>query len=137
MPLLSTADQDTLRARFAQALERDVRLVLFVEPPTGLYVPGRQESQTGRTAQQLMEEVAALSAKLRLEVHHLRSERDLAQSYAGERSPALILLPAQNGGSASAAGAGDAGQSEAHAGDQTGSPASQDASKTEPQPAAP
>jgi hypothetical protein len=99
MPFLSTVDQDKLRARFEQELQNDVRIVLFAEPPTGLYIPGRQESQTGRAATQLLEEVAALSPKLRLEVHHPRVDRDLAQAYGVERSPAIVLLPADEGGS--------------------------------------
>src|SRR5436190_19295980 len=130
MPLISPADQDKLRDRFAQALERDVRLVLFVEPPTGLYLPGRQESQTGRTAQQLMEEVAALSPKLHLEMHNLRSEPEVAQAYGVERSPALILLPADANGSADGTGADDARQTGADTGAQI---KDQSVSATEPQ----
>ena len=134
MPLISPTDQDKLRDRFAQALERDVRLVLFAEPPSGLFIPGRQESQTGRTAQQLMEEVAALSPKLHLEVHNPRSEPEVAQAYGVERSPALILLPADSNGSAPEDGAADASQTGADAGSR---PSSQAASGAEPQPAAP
>src|SRR6266540_5121288 len=80
MSFLSTTDQDKLRARFEQELERDVRIVLFAEPPTGLYIPGQVQSQTGRVATQLMEEVAGLSPKLRLEVHNPRIERESAQA---------------------------------------------------------
>jgi hypothetical protein len=127
MPLISPTDQDKLRDRFAQALERDVRLVLFAEPPSGLFIPGRQESQTGRTAQQLMEEVAALSPKLHLEVHNLRGDPEVAQAFGVERSPALILLPADASGSASEAGADEARQTGSHA---DGQPGAQDASAT-------
>ena len=95
MPFLSTTDQDKLRTRFEQELERDVRIVLFAEPPTGLYIPGQVQSQTGRVATQLMEEVAGLSPKLRLEVHNPRIERESAQAYGVERSPAIVLLPAE------------------------------------------
>jgi hypothetical protein len=109
MPFLSTADQDTLRARFEQELRSDVRIVLFAEPPTGLYIPGQEQSQTGRVATQLLEEVAALSPKLRLEVHNPRIERELAQTYGVERSPAIVLLPADDGLNPSGDGAKDAG----------------------------
>src|ERR687891_2008335 len=94
MPYLSAPDQERLRTRFDEELERDVRLILFAEPPTGLYIPGREQSQTGKAATQLLEELAALSPKLRLEVHNPRIDRELAQTYGVERSPAIVLLPA-------------------------------------------
>jgi alkyl hydroperoxide reductase subunit AhpF len=56
-----------------------------------LYIPGREESQTGRQAQALMQELTELSDKLTLEVHNARAEPDLAQAYGVERNPALIL----------------------------------------------
>ena len=93
MRFMSVDDQEKLRARFERDLEGEVRLVLFVQPPTGLYIPGREEPQTGRETQQLLEEVAALSPKLHLEVHNPRTELDLARQYGVERTPALILLP--------------------------------------------
>jgi hypothetical protein len=109
MAFLSTADQDTLRIRFEQELRTDVRIVLFAEPPTGLYIPGQEQSQTGRVATQLLEEVAALSPKLRLDVHNPRIERELAQTYGVERSPAIVLLPSDDGVNPAGDGAADAG----------------------------
>ena len=94
MAFIGAADQEKLRARFERDLQDDVRLVLFVQPPSGLFVPGREEPQTGRETQQLLEELAALSPKLRLEVHNASLEPDLAAQYEIERSPALVLLPA-------------------------------------------
>jgi hypothetical protein len=133
MPFLSTVDQDKLRARFEQELQNEVRIVLFAEPPTGLYIPGRQESQTGRAATQLLEEVAALSPKLRLEVHHPRVDRDLAQAYGVERSPAIVLLPADEGGSL-AGGVHDGDRPQETGG---GSPAADQPSETSPASPAP
>jgi hypothetical protein len=111
MPFLSPTDQEKLRTRFEEELDRDVRLILFAEPPTGLYVPGREQSQTGKAATQLLEEVAALSPRLHLEVHNPRIDRELAESYGVERSPAILLLPADGtdtpaapGGESQAAG---------------------------------
>src|SRR5438094_10312034 len=95
MAYLTAPDRDKLEARFAQELVGDVRMVLFAEPPSGLFIPGRQESETGRVAVQLLEELAALSPKLRLEVHNPRFDRELAQTCGVELSPACVLLPAE------------------------------------------
>jgi hypothetical protein len=93
MRYIGPADQETIRTRFERDLQGDVRLVLFAHPPSGLYLPGRDEPPTGRQAQALMEELAALSEKLRLEVHNPRLELELAKQYGVERSPALVLEP--------------------------------------------
>ena len=93
MVFIGAADQDKLRARFEQELQDDVRLVLFIQPPSGLYVPGREEPQSGRETQQLLAELAALSPRLHLDVHNPRLEPDLAAQFGIERSPALVLLP--------------------------------------------
>ena len=84
-------DQEKIKNRFEQELVGNVKLVLFVQPPTGLYVPGREESQTGRQAQALMQELTELSDKITLEVHNPRTEPEAAQAYGVERNPALIL----------------------------------------------
>jgi alkyl hydroperoxide reductase subunit AhpF len=91
MRYIGTGDQEKIRARFENELVHEVRLVLFVQPPTGLFIPGREEPQTGRQAQALMEELAELSDKLTLEVHNPRLEPELAQQYGVERSPALVM----------------------------------------------
>ena len=91
MRYIGVADQEKIRTRFENELEGDVRLALFVQPPTGLFIPGREEPQTGRQAQALMEELAELSDKLSLEVHNPQLEPELAQEYSVERSPALVI----------------------------------------------
>ena len=93
MTFIRPTDRERLQARFEQELEGEVRLVLFVQPPTGLYIPGREEPQTGRQTEQLLREVAALSPRIRLEVHNPRLAPELAQRYQIERTPALIVLP--------------------------------------------
>jgi hypothetical protein len=88
----------------------DVRLMLFVQPPSGLYIPGREEPQTGRQTQQLLEEVASLSPKLHLEVHNPRLEPEFAERHAVARTPALILtaFPAPAGEDGTAGDEADA-----------------------------
>lgn len=116
MAFLRTEDQEKLRARFERDLVDDVRLVLFAQPPSGLFVPGRAESQTGRETQRLLEELAALSSRLHLEVHHPRADAELAARYNIDPSqhPAIVLLPggpeaAQDGDTGTPAADGGAG----------------------------
>ena len=88
---IGPSDQEKIRDRFAREMVGSVRLVLFVQPPTGLYIPGRDESQTGRQAQALMAELCELSDKLTLAVHNPTLEPDVAQAYGIARNPALVL----------------------------------------------
>jgi alkyl hydroperoxide reductase subunit AhpF len=102
MRFLRPDDEEQVRSRLAQELEGEVDLLLFVQPPTGLYIPGREEPQTGRETQRLLEEVAALSPRLHLSVHNPRTERALAERYHVERTPALILRGRPRGGDGAA-----------------------------------
>jgi hypothetical protein len=102
MSIISPAERERLRAILERDLTADVQLLLFVQPPSGLYVPGREEPQTGRQARLLLEELAALSPRLHLEVHNPRNEPDLARAHGVERSPALLIRPWEGEG----AGAG-------------------------------
>jgi alkyl hydroperoxide reductase subunit AhpF len=91
--LIGPAERERLRTILERDLSGDVHLLLFVQPPSGLYIPGREEPQTGRQARQLMEELVALSPKLHLDVYDPRSEPDLAREHGVERTPALLIRP--------------------------------------------
>src|SRR5215210_3551720 len=112
MRYIGPADQERIRSRFAQELEGDVRLVVFVQPPTGLFIPGREEPQTGRQTQALMEELAELSDRLHVEVHNPRLEPEVAAAYGVERSPAIVIEPgaAREVADGAAGAAGAAGE---------------------------
>ena len=91
--LIGPAERERLRTILERDLSGDVHLLLFVQPPSGLYVPGREEPQTGRQARQLMEELVALSPQLHLDVYNPRGEPDLAREHGVERTPALLIRP--------------------------------------------
>ncbi|HEX2514289.1 MAG TPA: hypothetical protein VH257_06250, partial [Chloroflexota bacterium] len=91
--LIGPAERERLRTILERDLGGEVHLLLFVQPPSGLYVPGREEPQTGRQARQLMEELVALSPKLHLDVYDPRAEPDLAREHGVERTPALLIRP--------------------------------------------
>jgi alkyl hydroperoxide reductase subunit AhpF len=76
---------------FEENLVDPVRMVYFTIPTSPLVVPGRESCETCDDVQQLVEEVAGISDKLSVEVHHFERERELAQKYGVTRVPALVL----------------------------------------------
>jgi hypothetical protein len=87
MAFLRDADAGYLRDEFAQALTRPVRIRLFTEPVSPLYVPGRAVCETCPGTQALLEEVAALSEQIYLEVIDVAAFPDAA------REAGVTLLP--------------------------------------------
>lgn len=106
---IRATDEEHLRTRFEQDMVGDVRLLLFIVPPTGLFIPGREEPQTARETKQLMEELVALSPKLRLEVFNPRADAEMAERFGITRTPALVLLPDDQAALGEAAGGSDDG----------------------------
>lgn len=90
MPFLEERDRREIQRLFEQ-FDRDVNLVFFTKRQSPLYVPGVEECETCEDAQMLLEEVAALSEKLHLEVHDLAGDSALAKEYGIGRIPALII----------------------------------------------
>jgi alkyl hydroperoxide reductase subunit AhpF len=97
MPLIGEQDRATIAEMF-QELTNPVRMVLFTIPTSALYVPGRATCETCDQVQQLTEELADISDKVTLEVHHFENERDVARQYGITQVPALVLeRPVEDG----------------------------------------
>jgi thiol-disulfide isomerase/thioredoxin len=130
MSIIGPAERERLRTILDRDLVADVRLLLFVQPPSGLFVPGREEPQTGRQTRLLLEELAGLSPRLHLEVHNPRGEPELARRYGVERSPALLIRPWPDGadgadgpdGADGADGAGDGDGAKGEEGEEAAAP---------------
>ncbi|MBI4202390.1 MAG: thioredoxin family protein [Chloroflexi bacterium] len=97
MPFIADKDKSTLRDRLKHNLKQDVKLRLFTQRTFGLTIPGR-ECPTCEDAYKLMQELAELSPKLKLEVVNFYSNRQATQDAGVERIPALVLSsgPASN-----------------------------------------
>lgn len=89
MSILSQKDQDYLRETFQKELVREVTVVLFSQF-SKLTVPGR-ECQYCPETNQLMQEVAALTDKIKLETYDLYQDEAKAQEYGVDHVPAIIL----------------------------------------------
>ena len=84
-----SAENQTEIERLFEDLEGDVQLIYFTRE-SALFIPG-QECETCKDTRILLEEVAALSDKIKLEVHDFVTEKELAVTHGIERIPALVM----------------------------------------------
>jgi alkyl hydroperoxide reductase subunit AhpF len=93
MAFLTDTDATYLRERFAELLTRPVGLRLFTEPVSGLYVPGRRTCETCAEAEALMNEVAALSDQIHLEVVDVSTCGEEAAQWGVTEVPTIAVGP--------------------------------------------
>jgi len=85
-----SADNQAEVKRLFEALTGDVRLIYFTQRESPLFIPGH-ECETCKDTRTLLEEVAVLSDKIKLEVHDFVAESQLAREYAIDRIPAFVI----------------------------------------------
>ena len=91
MPLFSDQDQSQIKEIFQQ-LDQDVTVELFTQKQSVLTIPGREPvSELNATANQLMEELAALSDKLHVNTYDQRDDRAVFEERKIERVPSVIV----------------------------------------------
>lgn len=95
MAFLRPADAVRVKQRFDEELVGDVRLLAFIQPTTGLFVPGRAETDSGRQTEALLREVEGLSDRLHVEVVNPREDPARAALHGVERFPAIVVQSAQ------------------------------------------
>ena len=91
MAFLRPADAARVKQRFDDELVGDVRLLAFIQPTTGLFVPGRSETDSGRQTEALLREVAGLSDHVHVEVVNPREDPVRASLHGVERFPAIVV----------------------------------------------
>ena len=92
MPVLSPQDETYLRQAFETELVNDVTIALFTQPTTRLTIPGQEQNlRAFEEANQIMEELVALSNKIHLEVYDHRSDTAKLQEYGIQRVPAVVV----------------------------------------------
>jgi alkyl hydroperoxide reductase subunit AhpF len=89
MPFLSASDQTEIKRLFEQ-LTGDVNLIYFTQRESPIFIPG-QECASCKDTRLILEEVAALSDKLHLEVHDYVGETHLAREHAIDKIPAIVM----------------------------------------------
>ena len=96
MPVLQDQDRAAVQQRFDAELRRDVNLTLYTQADIGLYIPGR-ECQTCGQAQELVEEVCALSPKIHLKTVDFYKDTGGAADLGISRIPAIVFGSQKNG----------------------------------------
>lgn len=97
MGLISDDDRETIRTHFDESLSGDVEIVMFTEHESPIIIPGKQPCETCAQTQDLLEEVASLSDKLKLTVHELSKAREEAFALGINRVPAFVCKGASRG----------------------------------------
>lgn len=102
MALIDEGTRDTIRRMF-QELRDSVRIVYFTRRRSSLVLPGQDSPPQDdcpycEETQALLEEVAALSDTVTLEVHNFVAEGNLARSYGVDKIPATVLVGARDYG---------------------------------------
>lgn len=96
MHLFREQEAEAVRARL-RAVTQPVRLIFFTEGSSGLIVPGRECQYCGET-QRLLEDVAACSDRVTLEVHDRFSDPQAFATYGIDRVPSVAVVGAQDYG---------------------------------------
>lgn len=91
MPFLNDQDAAFVRRRFEQELSSDVTLEFFAPSAGGLTLPG-QDAEMAEYARQILSEVAALSPKVRLNVHSIVTDAAAAARFGVTRTPATAIV---------------------------------------------
>ncbi len=97
MALIAEDDRETIRTHFDESLSGDVEIVMFTERESPIIIPGREPCEMCGQTEELLEEVASLSAKLKLTVHDISSAKEEALALGIDRVPAFIFKGASRG----------------------------------------
>ena len=89
MSFLSADNQNEVKRLF-EDLDGEVHLIFFTQKESRLFIPG-QECETCKDTHALLEEVAALSEKIKLEVHEFSPDSEAARAHGIDRIPALVM----------------------------------------------
>ena len=97
MRMIAERDSQTIREHFNDNMTGDVEIIMFTERPSLIFVPGRETCETCEDTRMLLEEVSALSEKVKLTVHELAAAREQASDLGIDRVPAFVLKGAAKG----------------------------------------
>lgn len=89
--MIPLREQEFLRHKFSRELASRVRIDFFTQKETSLLVPGRQPCQQCKPTRQMLEELAALTDRIRLHQHIFEEDKQAVTQYRVERIPAIVL----------------------------------------------
>lgn len=89
-PLLQDSDKAVIGQRLEELAE-PVDVMLFTEPQSGLFVPGRRACLSCADTEQLMTEVAELSDKVSLEIKDVKADPAAAEEWGVTHTPTISI----------------------------------------------
>jgi len=84
-------EQEYIKEKFAQELVGPVRIDYFTQRASPLFVPGREECAYCEDVRQMLEELAALSDKVKLTVHEFAEARQAAARLGTDKIPGIVI----------------------------------------------
>jgi alkyl hydroperoxide reductase subunit AhpF len=84
-------EQEYIKQKFGQELVGPVRVDYFTQRASVLYVPGREECVYCEDVRQMLEELAALSDKIKLTVHEFSEARETAAKLGVDKIPGIVI----------------------------------------------
>jgi alkyl hydroperoxide reductase subunit AhpF len=89
--MIPLQEQERLKQYFAERLTGGVKIEHFTQRPLSILVAGREECRFCAETRQTLEELHALSPKLRLQIHELSESAKLAAGLGVDRVPATVF----------------------------------------------
>jgi hypothetical protein len=83
--------RESLRRVFAEGMRDPVKIDLVTQRPLALAVPGREDCPTCEQTGEMLRDLAALHAKLRLTTHERGEEKPFEQKFGIDHIPAILL----------------------------------------------
>lgn len=90
MSMIPDSEKRDLKRRLQKELKREVTIKLFTQRASMLTIPGRECPYCAPT-QQLLEELATLTPKLKLEVYDFYTQLEEVRNHGVERIPAIVM----------------------------------------------
>lgn len=90
MPLISEENQNFLRDKFNKELVNEVSITVFTQHNSTLSVPA-QDCMYCKETKELMEEIAGLSDKIKLDVLDFVSDSERAKQMGVDKIPAIVF----------------------------------------------
>ncbi|MEJ5229193.1 MAG: thioredoxin family protein [Pseudothermotoga sp.] len=84
MALINQKDAKYLEKVFSEQLKDPVKILIFVDDAS--------ECEYCDVTKQVLEELAAIDNKIEMYSYHVKKDREIAQQYAIELTPAIVLL---------------------------------------------
>jgi glutaredoxin-like protein len=94
--MISPADQELLRQRFARDLTSRLRIDIFTQKPSPIIIPGRPECPFCEDVATLFTEIASLSDRISLNVHDFYADPKAAEALGVDGIPATVFSGARN-----------------------------------------